>query len=478
MTMKSLILGSAALLAATGAQAADLGAPAPAAVDYVRICDAYGAGFFYIPGGDVCMRISGYVRAEYRVGDTDFAARRELFGENRNRLVGLPIGPLGWDFRFQNGTYSRVRALLDIDTRVATEFGLLRSMIEVYWTLDTSPTGTSPFPGAVDTDLDLAFIQWGGLTAGRAQSFFDFYTGMTAESVFVGTTADTKTTLLAYTFAFGNGVSATLSIEDPTTQPDRFRRNGVTFGDEAVVIDDGLARRGAIYGGLRAPDIVANINITQAWGGAQIMAAARQNFDLGAAAITTGRRVIPDDEWGWAVGAGVRVNLPMLGAGDQFAIQGAYSEGAIQYAIAGAFRGTNLAQRFSNLNVTGAGNYANLGADYLVSRDGRRILQTEAWGVGAGFKHNFSPRWEVNLEAGYGEVDAAGPRDFGQWDIQGDVRFKPLAGFLIGAAVEYRNVDFTSRTVNAFSGNDPGVDLRRLRDSDAWVGLLRLQRNF
>jgi len=32
----------------------------------VKVCDAYGAGFFVIPGTDTCVRVGGYVRAEYQ----------------------------------------------------------------------------------------------------------------------------------------------------------------------------------------------------------------------------------------------------------------------------------------------------------------------------------------------------------------------------------------------------------------------------
>ena len=47
--IKSLVLGSAAgLIAMGGAQAADLPVKAKA-VEYVRICSLYGAGFYYIP---------------------------------------------------------------------------------------------------------------------------------------------------------------------------------------------------------------------------------------------------------------------------------------------------------------------------------------------------------------------------------------------------------------------------------------------
>ena len=51
MNIKSLLLGSAAaLLAVSGARAADavtVAEPEPA--EYVKICDVYGAGYFYIP---------------------------------------------------------------------------------------------------------------------------------------------------------------------------------------------------------------------------------------------------------------------------------------------------------------------------------------------------------------------------------------------------------------------------------------------
>src|SRR4051812_27516958 len=56
-TIKSLVLGSAAgLLAIGGAQAADLPVKAKA-VEYVKICSLYGAGFFYIPGTDTCIKL-------------------------------------------------------------------------------------------------------------------------------------------------------------------------------------------------------------------------------------------------------------------------------------------------------------------------------------------------------------------------------------------------------------------------------------
>ena len=64
MNIKSLLLGSAAALAAvSGAQAADaIVAAEPEPMEYVRVCDAFGTGYFYIPGTETCLKIGGYVR--------------------------------------------------------------------------------------------------------------------------------------------------------------------------------------------------------------------------------------------------------------------------------------------------------------------------------------------------------------------------------------------------------------------------------
>ena len=71
MNIKSLLLGSAAaLVAVTGARAADAVVVAePEPVEYVRVCDVYGSGFFYLPGTETCLKIGGYVRVDIRGGD-------------------------------------------------------------------------------------------------------------------------------------------------------------------------------------------------------------------------------------------------------------------------------------------------------------------------------------------------------------------------------------------------------------------------
>ena len=62
--VKSLLLVSAAgLVAVSGAQAADLPVKAKP-VEYVKVCSLYGAGFYYVPGTDICLKIGAYFRCQ------------------------------------------------------------------------------------------------------------------------------------------------------------------------------------------------------------------------------------------------------------------------------------------------------------------------------------------------------------------------------------------------------------------------------
>src|SRR5438445_13848585 len=80
--IKSLMLGSAAgLLAMSGAQAADLPVKAKA-VEYVKVCSLYGAGFFYIPGTDTCIKLGGYLRVETALGTN------AVYTQTRNNGLG------------------------------------------------------------------------------------------------------------------------------------------------------------------------------------------------------------------------------------------------------------------------------------------------------------------------------------------------------------------------------------------------------
>src|SRR5215475_3381183 len=122
--VKGLFLGSAAaLLAVGGAQAADLPVKAKA-VEYVKVCSLYGAGFWYIPGTDTCIKLGGYLRSEIVV--------------NANNDDGGNLsGQGGANNRFTNGYTWRSREDLSIDTRTATEYGVLRTFADLTFSWTT-----------------------------------------------------------------------------------------------------------------------------------------------------------------------------------------------------------------------------------------------------------------------------------------------------------------------------------------------------
>ena len=173
ITMRAIILGSAAgLIALSGARAADLPVKAKA-VEYVRICSLYGAGFFYIPGTDTCIKIGGYLRA-----DATF----------NGGAHGAPAwsGDLGQQNRFRDYFVARSRMSLTIDTRTQTEYGVVRTFGQGDFQFQNFGSSnpslamgsqTSGLNGALLSTagggyvaVEYLFIQFAGFTFGKSAS--------------------------------------------------------------------------------------------------------------------------------------------------------------------------------------------------------------------------------------------------------------------------------------------------------------------
>ncbi len=406
--------GLAALLLTTSAFAADLpGAAAP--VDYVRLCDAYGMGYFYIPGTETCLRISGRVRADTYAWGND---------------KGYD-GATGWGTRESNGLEFESRGYLYMDARTNTEFGLLRTYTEMYATIVSGDSGSVPIT------LYNAYIQYGGLTAGRAQSFYDFFTGYNFAK-YDAAYSDTKTNLLGYTFSFGSGYSASVAIEDPT-----FRDLGIA---DTLYYGPYFAESG----GVRAPDVVAALRVEQDWGSAQLSGALHNVYSdepsVGSAL-------------GWAVLGGVEVALPQIGPSTSVALQAAGGQGALAYVSTGAYA---PAVNF----WSGASETPGSAVDATVDPFSGKLNLVTAWSVIGGITHAWAPQWTSNLTTSYldASVDgSAGSRlgDFKNVDVQVNLIYTPVEGLDIGGEVDYKYVD-----------RQYGSDLNGV------VGILRLERTF
>jgi hypothetical protein len=110
----------------------------------------------------------------------------------------------------------------------------------------------------------------------------------------------------------------------------------------------------------------------------------------------------PDDELGFAVAGGIKLNAPMIGKGDYFQAQVTYSQGALRYVfqtpntnwgkVEGAFQGWGVLSD-AVYNGTSA-------ADPF-----RTDLElTTGWGVNAAYEHFWSPRWKTSVYGGYAAV--------------------------------------------------------------------------
>jgi len=137
MNIKSLLIGSAsAAVLSTSALAADAIVYAdPEPMEYVRICDVYGAGYYYIPGTETCLKIGGYVRFQWQ----------------------SPAGAVTSNPAFDGyGTYARF--VPHFDARTQTEWGTLRSFGEVRFQYDTTAAGPAVTSNAI---IEHAFIDIG-----------------------------------------------------------------------------------------------------------------------------------------------------------------------------------------------------------------------------------------------------------------------------------------------------------------------------
>ena len=83
MKISTLLLSSAALLVAGSAFAADLPAKKMAPAAAPTGCSAFGAGYFQIPGGDTCIKFSGYVAYEGNYVNTSTTSGYGQGGEGR-----------------------------------------------------------------------------------------------------------------------------------------------------------------------------------------------------------------------------------------------------------------------------------------------------------------------------------------------------------------------------------------------------------
>jgi hypothetical protein len=515
--VKSLLLGSAAgLIAVAGAQAADLPVKAKA-VEYVKICSLYGVGYYYIPGTDTCIKIGGYVRLEAYHNEAG-----GLYAE------GTPQG----SFTRHGATFAmQARFRMSADVRTQTEYGTLRSYFAFGLNALNNPggafeTGSSPLAVA----MERAFIQFAGFTLGRSDTFFAFYNGAAYGLVpfgFDGSSGPSGLNVAAYTWQFGNGLSATFSVEDAAAHSAGVvdLGNAAAAGNTGGVMGANLFANPLITNtrddvGQKMPDLVGNLRVDQAWGSAQIMGAlhqvgARYNFNTNSANCNgAGNNSVecghPSDKWGWAVGAGMTLKMPW-DAKDTLSGQIAFAEGASRYV---AFTYGNRSLHRDDIAV-GAFNDAVFGGVGRTAGGISDIELTKTWGGTLAFEHYWTPSLRTSWVAGYMEVeynDAAknlianlgqrclasgvtlnanvnNPRncdpDWSMYRFASRTMWNPVRNLDVGLEIAYTKVNTGNDgaqgaiTASNASGLTSGTNkFYTFGDQDYWSAAFRVQRNF
>jgi hypothetical protein len=408
--VKSLLLGSAAaVVAVASGQAADLPVKAKP-VEYVKICSLYGAGFYYMPGTEMCIKIGGWVRAEI----TDYGAG--------NFSTGATQGDL--NNRTTSNLSMRARGYITADAREQTAYGTARAYISAG--VATTDIGNTLLPSALG--LNRAFIQFAGMTAGETQSFYDFYSvPATSYRGYFGAsdTGDPGWWLWAYTAQLGNGLSATVSAEQRRAAQMIDLTSGTSVGTLAASTG-GAAAAGSLtgdlanpaagatnapgsYGGDTAPDVVATLRLDQSWGSAQVMGALHQDNAAyyGTVPATGG----PSDKWGFVVGGGLRLNFPMVAQGDYFQSQVNYTVGAPRYTMMSNNaptlangQGNTVAYGVFSDCVYGATGAGVAGAGPGPAAGGTGCNLTTAFGVNAAYEHYWTPQFRESFVYAYNKI--------------------------------------------------------------------------
>ena len=319
------------------------------------------------------MKITGYLSAQVEAG---------TISQGYTFTTGsqLLYTPTATNTRNQLGYTTR--AEIELITKTNTAYGVLTSDIDTQFNYGSGFDNTGPNSfGGGQTFINHGFLNWAGITAGKANSFFSFFGGGEGWANIFSPDRQgyNQPLLLAYTATFGGGFSATISLEDPLL-------TGGSAGGSPGGTEEAFALN-AEYLGQRAPDIVASIDLAQGWGGAHLAGVAH---NVRMESLLDGSTL---DTWGWAIDGGVKFNLPTLGAGDNIQLQATWTRNAIWYSgVSDAMWGENGA-------VNGNG-IAMPVADAISNGNGTWATP-DAWSVTALGEFHLGPTFSIDPEISY-----------------------------------------------------------------------------
>jgi hypothetical protein len=453
MKLKTLLLGSAAAFVVVGgAQAADLTIAEP--VDYVRVCDAFGTGYWYIPGTTTCLKIGGEVTFDINFHSLDTT----LNGNHRDvETLGTGTGLAGdFDDGAQYGTDHAARwdfvtgAKVSVDARSQSDWGEVVGHVVMKASSENAQQeyGMTSIPHDINWDpadrdvlldtnyadvdrlfkIDEAYLQLGALMAGYTDSRYQYSGGYVGDDTFRGSAS---TDQISLTWAMG-GFGLIIAAEDPR---DRW---GTSLGSSYSM-----------------PDIIAALTAsTGSWDGklsAGVAGPVRSpavgdcwwqinNKDPGGALCDNGFSSLVTV---WGVNAGMTFKLDSIAPGDELRLNGSVGTG-------------------SSFVGGGTDGYTN-------------------WSAFASLKHFWSPTLWSGLTGAYlhdGGANAAtgiacSPATCqvigaaNKWSAAANLVWEPAAGFTVDTRVIY-----------TWTGPSQAGNYTPVAASNSWTGRVELKRVF
>ena len=513
----SFLMASAATLAVvSSAGAADLPSRKAAPATYVKVCDAYGSGFFYVPGSDTCVKLAGRVRVEPAWISTATIMHPPVIGNGQagTNTHAYTINPgtgatnVGTMAVTSGSAYDstgiHTRGIIMLESRTPTSMGVVRTST---WLRAVNENGlfSSNYirnrlvgQNSESITLENAFVQWAGFTAGRAKENFTFLPGtgyiFTRRAGFASGIPQ-----LTYTQVFGGGLSATIAIEDKVGLNSAMAPHSLG----GIGAAGGVGSRGGVVvapptvGGL--PPIVSNIRYDQDWGTAQLMGAVVENEALFAQPAAFANAASPKtvSAWGYAIGGGLKINLPMLAKGDEFWVQTGYSKGAFDWMISNntsaqtSDHGVQLPglQRIDrNMTVYGIGGNAAAGG----APTDAGVELTQAWNLAAMLIHYWTPTVRSVLNASYLNItpgdrtrntdwSLGGMSKANTWNLSKAVQWMPVKDFELGVEIGYSKLNQQLTGTNGAAPSayvtPAGVAAGKV-SPNVWLGRARVERSF
>jgi len=422
MTIKSLILGSAAVMMVAGAaNAADLTVAEP--VDYVKVCDAFGKGFYYSPGTDTCIKVGGYVKFVTSFGDNDY-------------------GPFNKLYRNSNWNNFYTEASIQLTGSSITEYGNLTGWIDIRAKTGNEPS-TGTFADLVNAQtnsayVDTAWLQFGPIKAGRFDSLFDFGQGFNDTGMF---SSDTKTDHIELTYSV-NGFGLSLSLEDNRD------RGPAGYVDGLYDINNNLIASG---GNDNIPDIIGAVTYASGIFKTKVAAAyVNHAVDISGAG-TAGNPYVFEDKSGFAVGGIVELALDSFSKGDKLQVSASYAQNANSFT-----------------GITGGTSVSNLSGS-LTGMSALDFVPGDSWSGFVSYKHVWSDRVWSSLSGGYAKFEGTADwaawkdREFDAWRVGSTTNFTPVKGLDLLVDVFYSSVS---------------SDTTKVKDGDAWQTNIWLKRSW